>query len=308
MGNNVSQEENDHVGYRVLGVQPHSPASDCGLVSFFDFIIAANGIPLRTLDTTLIDLIKASEDLILPLTIYNCKSNTKREVSLIPSRNWPGEGMLGITIRFDSYYNTDDYICHVIDIESNSPADLSGLISEKDYILGTSEKIFKDIHSLYEELNENIHKTIEFYVYNIDTDEVRTVVIMPSNEWGGEGILGANIASGYLHRIPIANKQTNGRASDGYFKSSVNSPFGSNIPPLQSVIPYTNLDTPPLLQPHITQPLSIHSSAPMESSPMMSLEDCKKLAIEVQSTALKLEGTNGTHAPNVLPSLTATGV
>ena len=42
MGNATSQEELDSVGYRVLGVQPNSPASSAGLVSFFDFVVAAN--------------------------------------------------------------------------------------------------------------------------------------------------------------------------------------------------------------------------------------------------------------------------
>ena len=46
------------MGYRVLGVQPLSPAAKGGLVSFFDFIISANGVPLRSLDTTFIELIK----------------------------------------------------------------------------------------------------------------------------------------------------------------------------------------------------------------------------------------------------------
>ena len=31
------------LGYRVLGVQPDSPASKAGLVSFFDFLVGANG-------------------------------------------------------------------------------------------------------------------------------------------------------------------------------------------------------------------------------------------------------------------------
>ena len=34
------------LGYRVLGVQPSSPASTAGLVSFFDFLVGANGIML----------------------------------------------------------------------------------------------------------------------------------------------------------------------------------------------------------------------------------------------------------------------
>lgn len=56
MGNSVSAGEDDYyddefakfdgidtLGYRVLGVQPNSPASQAGLVSFFDFLVGANG-------------------------------------------------------------------------------------------------------------------------------------------------------------------------------------------------------------------------------------------------------------------------
>ena len=61
MGNSASQDELHHgaaaadedeyaaqfdgidtLGYRVLGVQPQSPASEAGLVSFLDFIVGAN--------------------------------------------------------------------------------------------------------------------------------------------------------------------------------------------------------------------------------------------------------------------------
>lgn len=48
-------------GYRVLGVQAQSPASFTGLVAYFDFIVAANNIPLKSMDTTFISLIKVSE-------------------------------------------------------------------------------------------------------------------------------------------------------------------------------------------------------------------------------------------------------
>lgn len=33
----------DTLGYRVLGVQPNSPASKAGLVSFLDFLVGAKG-------------------------------------------------------------------------------------------------------------------------------------------------------------------------------------------------------------------------------------------------------------------------
>ena len=210
MGNSTSQEEVENVGYRVLGVQANSPASSCGLVSFFDFIIEANGIPLKTLDSTFVELIKASEDVVLPITVYNSKSGTIREVSLVPSKKWPGEGMLGITIRFDSYYNVDEDVIHILDVEPGSPADLAGLEADNDYLLGTSEKVFKSIDILHEELQAHINKTMEIYVYNTKTDEVRNVVIMPSDEWGGEGLLGAGLAHGFLHRIPPENRKTNG--------------------------------------------------------------------------------------------------
>jgi hypothetical protein len=47
-----------------------------------------------------------------------------------------------------------------------------------------------------------VESPVEFYVYNSDSDDVRTVLLMPSKLWGGEGLLGASVASGYLHVLP----------------------------------------------------------------------------------------------------------
>lgn len=59
MGNDFSsRDENEYVGYRVLGVQPNSPSADANLVSFFDFIIEANGVPLKVLDSQFMDIIQ----------------------------------------------------------------------------------------------------------------------------------------------------------------------------------------------------------------------------------------------------------
>ena len=60
MGNGQSQDEEEQVGYRVLGVQTNSPGSVGGFVTFFDFIVAANGVPLRNMDTTFVDIIKVT--------------------------------------------------------------------------------------------------------------------------------------------------------------------------------------------------------------------------------------------------------
>jgi hypothetical protein len=47
--------------------------------------------------------------------------------------------MLGVTIRFDTYHDAEEHLCHILDVEVNSPADLAGLIPEKDYLLGFVE-------------------------------------------------------------------------------------------------------------------------------------------------------------------------
>lgn len=134
--------------------------------------------------------------------MYNCKSRTIRDVTVTPTRNWQGEGMLGVTIRFDSFHESEDHVIHILDVEPDSAAELAGLQPNDDYLLGTAEKVFKDTEILFEELRKNLEKPVEFYVYSAMSDEVRVAVLMPTDQWGGEGILGASVAHGYLHRIP----------------------------------------------------------------------------------------------------------
>jgi hypothetical protein len=95
-------------------------------------------------------------------------------------------------------------------VEVNSPAELAGLKEESDYLLGTTNQAFADTQVLFEELSKNIDKPVEFYVYNSETDEVRVALVMPSDDWGGEGLLGANIAHGYLHKLPAHCCHTTG--------------------------------------------------------------------------------------------------
>ena len=204
MGNAESASEAESTyGYRVLGVQASSPASTVGLVSFFDFIIEANGEPLWNKEVSyFVNLIKEFEDRELPLLVYNCKDHSVREVHIIPTNKWPGEGRLGVAIRFDSYHDAEERLCRVLEVERDSPAELAGLDQYNDYLLGTAEIGFSDTDVLFEELRLNVDRTTEFYVYNSDTDEVRVVVVMPNQQWGGDGLLGANVACGYLHRLP----------------------------------------------------------------------------------------------------------
>lgn len=36
------------------------------------------------------------------------------ELELTPSREWPGKGLLGVTIRFDSFEGAEDQLLHVL--------------------------------------------------------------------------------------------------------------------------------------------------------------------------------------------------
>ena len=49
--------------------------------------------------------------------------------------------MLGVTIRFDSHKDAEEQMLHVLEVETNSPAELAGLVPFKDYLLGTAEKV-----------------------------------------------------------------------------------------------------------------------------------------------------------------------
>ena len=48
-----------------------------------------------------------------------------------------------------------------------------------------------DVDTLNEEVIKHLDSTVEFYVFNTRTDQVRQIVVMPTNNWNGQGCLGA---------------------------------------------------------------------------------------------------------------------
>ncbi|KAE9029174.1 hypothetical protein PR003_g2957 [Phytophthora rubi] len=197
-------------GYRVLGIQEQSPAAAVGFVSFFDFILEANGIRLDTRDATLMELIAQSEDRPMQLQVFNVKAQSTRELQLTPSRKWPGKGLLGVTIRFDSYEGAEDQLLHVLNVAEASPAERAGLRADSDYLLGTPERVFTDAEDLHDEILDALDGSFQCYVYNSLEDQVRIVSIVPTERWGGDGVLGAEVGHGYLHRLPSVCRGTIG--------------------------------------------------------------------------------------------------
>jgi hypothetical protein len=198
-------------GYRVLDVQPNSPGLRAGLVSFFDFIMKAEEQTFEVEGDELVKVLTRHKGRKLALVVYNTKSGTFREVSIVPSDTWGGDGLLGITIRHDSYDAADSSI-RVLDVVPGSPAADAGLIANSDYILGTAAHTFTDASELFEIVLDQLNKTLDIYVYNSETDRVSLTRLKPNNDWGGEGCLGLDVGQGYLHALPTESRKTNGVA------------------------------------------------------------------------------------------------
>ncbi|GBG31650.1 Golgi reassembly-stacking protein 2 [Hondaea fermentalgiana] len=206
-------------GYRVLAIQENSPACREGIVPFFDFIVKANEVPLQIEDGTFVQIIRAFENKPLTITIFNCKCKQLRKLSFVPRRGWGGDGLLGLTIKFDTFADADEKVVHVLDVVPKSPANLAGLQPHTDYLLGTPYMAFSDLDELFDLVSEVAAENdaaeprgIDIFVYSTATDTVRRLVITPRSGWGGDGILGCGIGFGYLHRLPRAVQDTTGVA------------------------------------------------------------------------------------------------
>uniref|UniRef100_A0A8C3AHS5 Golgi reassembly stacking protein 1 n=1 Tax=Cyclopterus lumpus TaxID=8103 RepID=A0A8C3AHS5_CYCLU len=190
-----------HSGYHVHGVQDDSPALRSGLEPFFDFILSIGNTRLNKESDLLKDLLKANVEKAVKLEVYNSKSQRMRELEVIPSNMWGGQGLLGASVRFCSFEGANENVWHVLDVEANSPAALAGLIAHDDFIVG-ADQVLQDSEDFFSLIEANEGKPLKLLVYNTQTDQCREVVVTPNGAWGGEGSLGCGIGYGYLHRIP----------------------------------------------------------------------------------------------------------
>ncbi|NWI52532.1 GORS1 protein, partial [Calyptomena viridis] len=182
-------------------VQENSPAQQGGLEPFFDFIIAIGHTRLNKENNMLKDLLKANAEKAVKLEVYNIKTMKIREVEVIPSNMWGGQGLLGASVRFCSFQGANEHVWHVLDVEPASPAALAGLQPYTDYVVG-SDQILQESEDFFSLIESHEGKPLKLMVYNTEADSIREVVVTPNGAWGGEGSLGCGIGYGYLHRIP----------------------------------------------------------------------------------------------------------
>lgn len=142
--------------------------------------------------------------------VYNMKSQQARLVQLTPSDQWGGAGLLGVTIRLDNYAGAEDRLVRILTVQPQSPAAIAGLVPRKDFLLGTTHQTLQSSTELATLLRQHEDQVVELYVYNTDSDMVRVVALMPTLDWGGNGLLGAEVGTGYLHRLPSSACATEG--------------------------------------------------------------------------------------------------
>ena len=63
---------------------------------------------------TLKDLLKLNVEREVKLTVYSSKTQTIREVSIVPSQMWGGQGLLGVSIRFCSFEGANENVWHIL--------------------------------------------------------------------------------------------------------------------------------------------------------------------------------------------------
>uniref|UniRef100_A0A3B4B5D4 Uncharacterized protein n=1 Tax=Periophthalmus magnuspinnatus TaxID=409849 RepID=A0A3B4B5D4_9GOBI len=188
MGLSQSSEasEGGTYGYHVHGVQPNSPAEKAGLLPYFDFILSLDNKRLNEENELLKEVLKANMERPIRMEVYSTKTMRVREVEVVPSNMWGGQGLLGASVRFCSYQGANENVWHVLDVEVRSPAALAGLQPHNDYIIG-ADQVLQDSEDFFSLIEAHEGKALKLMVYNTQTDTCREVVVTPNGAWGGEG-------------------------------------------------------------------------------------------------------------------------
>lgn len=280
------------------GIQESSPAEKAGLEPFFDFIISIGNNRLNQENDMLKDLLKANVEKPVRMEVYSTKTLRVRELEVVPSNMWGGQGLLGASVRFCSFQGANENVWHVLDVEPNSPAGLAGLTEHSDYIVG-ADQVLQDSEDFFSLIEAHEGKPLKLLVYNVEMDKCREVVVTPNGAWGGEGSLGCGIGYGYLHRIPARHDspksetvypQTSSEPelpSSGFAELSMTAESGQSVSGL-------DLDTPlpPSIQRVMDPGFSDHSEVAMmnsEASDMADRLDLSVSSIDMTNTSLAVQ-------------------
>ncbi|XP_030884130.1 Golgi reassembly-stacking protein 1 isoform X3 [Leptonychotes weddellii] len=157
-------------------VQENSPAQQAGLEPYFDFIITIGHSRLNKENDTLKALLKANVEKPVKLEVFNMKTMKVREVEVVPSNMWGGQGLLGASVRFCSFRRASEHVWHVLDVEPSSPASLAGLCPYTDYVVG-SDQILQESEDFFTLIESHEGKPLKLMVYNSESDSCREALL-----------------------------------------------------------------------------------------------------------------------------------
>lgn len=201
-------------------------------------------------------------------TIYDSQGQRTHTISIVVP---PSNPTLGLALQLAPLSSTQ-HIWHVLNIPSPlSPAYRAGLLPHSDYIIGTPSGTLRGESALGELVEDHLDRTLVLWVYNSEFDVVRTVDLVPTRGWGGEGALGAELGYGALHRLPVGLGEEVEGPGEVVFETRAdgtstpvpeptvfptNAETGVPAPPQQFLVP-ANMKSPP--------PLASAASAPQAS-------------------------------------------
>lgn len=262
-----------HGGFRIIGIAEDGPGAQTKvfpgptntltepiispLVSWFDFLVSMNGLPLSGPDV-LQSEVQSNVDKPCLIEIYSSKTGTLRSASITPSRGWSGgsDSLLGLHVRYEpslpSYPSSspeaEDRAFHVVAVEEGSPAEFACFSPGDDWIVGGLDGPFRSMEQLGEYLQKGSESSSEasvagsalLFVLRQSTDTVRRVTLRgmhtPWRNSKGKEQTGAGLelAEGALH--PLPNRDCCGLNEfsllPGYnmgFRDSSSSSFGAAL-------------------------------------------------------------------------------
>ncbi|XP_026190330.1 uncharacterized protein LOC34620408 [Cyclospora cayetanensis] len=204
MGNAAPTGE---AGFRVLRIQPGTPAETADFELFFDFIIQIENESLCSPDVSVQSVLKridAAEGRPMRLTVYNARHRMNREVYVQPARAASSLVLLGVSLQYCPFEEALSSPLRVLGVLDASPAQKANLQEGSDYILGDEKGAYRGVSDLIMAAEEHMGSSLTLFVFNKDTERVRRLVLQPCDNWGGEGCLGCDVGSGFLHRVPFS--------------------------------------------------------------------------------------------------------
>ncbi len=197
-----ARNDSSSTGYRVINVFKSSPCAGLPIEPMIDFLIYPASYEEAESGLSFNEFVELNEGRELELTFFNIASQAPWKTHVTPKK-WEGKGLLGITMNQEDFATAHTRVIRVMNFLVSSPLHKAGFRSQSDYILGTESCSFADLDEFRTHVQARIGQEIALFVYNSEDRAVRTVTLIPDNNWGGAGCLGGDLGFGHLHSLPV---------------------------------------------------------------------------------------------------------